>query len=138
MSDTGPVWTHLLLFDGVCNLCDHSVQFVLRHDQRGSIRFCSIQSALGSKLYLEHGLDPDRPESMLLLTPAGAFARSDAALEIARLLGGWWRCALLLKVIPKKWRDRAYLMIARNRYRWFGRHEQCWLPRPKWRGRFLD
>jgi predicted DCC family thiol-disulfide oxidoreductase YuxK len=138
MSDSSPPWTHLLLFDGVCNLCDRSVQFILQHDPRGLIHFCSIQSETGSRLYRAQGLDPENPTAMLLLTPAGTFTESDAAIEIGRLLGGRLRCALLLKVIPKSLRDRAYRFIARNRYRWFGRKDQCMMPRPEWRQRFVE
>jgi predicted DCC family thiol-disulfide oxidoreductase YuxK len=138
VADSPPTWTNLLLFDGVCNLCDHSVQFVLSHDPRGLIKFASIQSELGSRLYRERGLDPEAPTAMLLLTPAGAFSQSDAAIEIGRLLGGGYRALLLLKIIPKFLRDGVYLFIARNRYRWFGKKDQCMMPKPEWRQRFIE
>ncbi|HCN28087.1 MAG TPA: hypothetical protein DIT64_04770 [Verrucomicrobiales bacterium] len=131
-------WTNLLLFDGVCHLCDSTVQFVLRHDTSGRIHFCPIQSETGSRLYREHGFDPAAPHTMLLLTPDGALRESDAAIEIARLLGGIWRLALVLKIIPRPLRDAAYRFIASRRYRWFGRHGACLVPLPEWRARFLQ
>lgn len=131
-------WSHLLLFDGVCNLCDGAVQFVLKHDRRCLIHFASIQSVTGSRLYRQQGLDPDSPRTMLLITPQGVFRESDAALEIASLLGGVWGLAKLLKILPRGLRDQAYLFVARHRYRWFGKKDQCLLPRPEWKSRFLD
>lgn len=131
-------WSHLLLFDGVCHLCDGAVQFILRHDQQDKIHFASIQSELGSRLYREHGLDPDTPQSMLLITPDGVLQESDAALEIARLLGWPWSLAGLLRLIPHFLRDPVYRFIASHRYQWFGRHDHCMLPKPEWRQRFLS
>lgn len=129
---------NLLLFDGVCHLCSNTVQFLLRHDRRGAIHFCSIQSELGRQLYSEHGFNPDQPEAFILLTPHGAFARSDAALELARLLGGVWRLAAVFKAVPRWLRDRVYLFIARHRYRWFGKRQECMVPKPEWRDRFVE
>ncbi len=128
---------YLLLFDGVCNLCDGAVQFVLKHDTQGRIHFGSIQSEAGSQLYRQHGLDPEKPHTMLFISPKGAFHQSDAALEIADQLGLPWSLAKVFKVIPKTLRDRAYRFVADHRYQWFGKHDQCALPRPEWRGRFL-
>ena len=99
---TDPAWTHLLLFDGVCNLCDNSVQWVLAHDHRGIVHFCSIQSELGSKLYRERGFDPAEPLSMVLITPEGSFAKSDAALQLAALMGGRLSWLTLFKIIPRR------------------------------------
>ncbi len=129
---------NLLLFDGVCHLCEGVVGFLLPRDPAGRLHYGSIQSALGSRLYREHGLDPERPDTLLLLTPHGAFQRSDAVLEIARLLGGAWRLLLLLKLLPRPLRDAAYDALARRRYRWFGRAPACLLPRPEWRDRFVE
>lgn len=135
---TEPRWSHLLLFDGVCNLCAGSVQFVLMHDQNGLIHFCSIQSELGSKLYQEQGFDPAEPQSMLFITPTGVYSKSDAALKLAEVMGGPLSWLRFLKVIPRPLRDRAYLFIAANRYRFFGKKDHCWLPRPEWRSRFVS
>jgi len=133
-----PSRDHLLLFDGVCHLCDASVRFILRRDPMGKIKFAPIQSPLGRELYTQHGLDPAAPNAMLFLTPTGAFRASDAALEIARTLGGAWQLALLFKPLPRPLRDAAYYFIARNRYRWFGKDESCMMPTPELKERMLE
>jgi len=135
---TDPSARYLLLFDGVCHLCAASVQFVLRHDQSRLIHFCSIQSELGSKLYREQGLDPAEPQSMLFITPQGVYLKSDAALKLAEVMGGNVSWLSFLKVIPRYLRDFAYTFIAANRYRLFGKSDQCWLPRSEWKARFLS
>lgn len=133
-----PICDHLLLFDGVCHLCNGSVQFILKRDPAGRIKFAPIQSPLGSQLYTQHGLDPAAPSAMLFLTPRGAFQASDAALEIARTLGGVWKLALIFKPLPSALRDAAYHFIARNRYRWFGKDESCMMPTPELKARMLE
>lgn len=133
-----PNLDRLLLFDGVCHLCDASVRFVVRHDPAGKIKFAPIQSPLGRELYLRHGLAPEAPDSMLFLTPQGAFKASDAAIEIARTLGGVWKLATLLKPLPCALRDAVYFFVARNRYRWFGRHDACMMPTAELKQRMLD
>lgn len=135
---TEPICHYLLLFDGVCHLCAGSVQFVLRYDQSGLIHFCSIQSELGSKLYREQGLDPAKPQSMLLITPQGVYSKSEAALKLAEVMGSPFSWLKWLKFIPRCIRDVAYSWIAKNRYRLFGKSDQCWLPRPEWKARFLS
>lgn len=132
-----PSQDHLLLFDGVCHLCDASVRFIIRHDPAGKIKFAPIQSQLGRELYMRHDLDPRAPTAMLFLTPQGAFQGSDAALEIARTLGGWWKLALLFKPLPRALRDAVYFFIARNRYRWFGKDDACMMPTPELKARVV-
>jgi predicted DCC family thiol-disulfide oxidoreductase YuxK len=133
---TESAWPHLLLFDGVCNLCDNSVQWVLAHDLRGIVHFCSIQSELGSKLYRERGFDPAEPHSNILITPEGSFAKSDAALQLAALMGGRLSWLAIFKFIPRPLRDLAYTFVAANRYRFFGKKDACLIPRPEWKDRF--
>lgn len=132
-----PCRDHLLLFDGVCHLCDASVRFILRRDPAGKIKYAPIQSPLGRGLYARHGFDPDSPSAFLLLTPQGAFKASDAALEIARTLGGVWKLALIFKPLPHALRDAVYFFIARNRYRWFGKEDACMLPTPELMARMI-
>ncbi len=133
-----PSRDHLLLFDGICHLCDASVRFIVKRDLQGKIKFAPIQSALGSQLYAQHGLDPAAPNAMLFITPRGAFKASDAAIEIARTLGGLWKLALVFKLLPRALRDAAYYIIARNRYRWFGKDESCMMPTPELKARMLE
>lgn len=133
-----PSRDHLLLFDGVCHLCDASVRFIVKHDPHGIVKFAPIQSPLGSRLYAQHGLDPAAPSAMLFLTPRGTFKASDAGLEIARALGGWWKLALVFKPLPRSLRDAVYDFIARNRYRWFGRDASCMMPTPELKARMIE
>ncbi len=119
-------------------MCSGTVQWILRRDPAGLIHFCSIQSPLGRELYRQHGMDPDAPGSMLLLTPEGAFTRADAAFEVARLLGGIWRwLSLPARLLPHAARRWLYEFIASHRYQWFGRREACLIPQPEWRNRFV-
>lgn len=128
----------VLLFDGVCNLCNHSVQWVLRHDARGQFRFAALQSDPGRSLLLRFGLNAEQLDSVVLIDRDRAYIRSDAPLEVLYKLGGAWAWFYPLKALPRSWRDAAYDWIARNRYRWFGRREACMMPRPEWKERFLS
>ncbi|MCC8555665.1 thiol-disulfide oxidoreductase DCC family protein [Xanthomonas hortorum] len=127
-----------IVFDGVCLLCNGWVKFLLRHDRRGRYRFAAMQGQAGRALLLQHGLDPDDPLSFLLVDASGAWTDSDAIVRVPAGLGGIWRLATVLRVVPSGVRDIGYRLIARNRYRWFGRTEHCMLPSPEQRARFLD
>jgi predicted DCC family thiol-disulfide oxidoreductase YuxK len=127
----------LVLFDGVCNLCNGSVQFILRHDPAARFRFASLQSPVGQELQARFGMDPGRLDSVILVEGDRWYKESDAALRIARGMSGAWKALAAFRVIPRPIRDAAYRLIARNRYRWFGKQETCWLPTPELRGRFL-
>lgn len=127
----------VVLFDGVCNLCNASVQFILRRDPEGRFRFASLQSEAGRELMRARGMDPDLLSSVVLVEGGRAFTRSDAALRIARGLGGGWPLLGALRVVPRPVRDRVYEWVAANRYRWFGKRDSCMLPAPEHRGRFL-
>jgi predicted DCC family thiol-disulfide oxidoreductase YuxK len=127
----------IVLFDGVCNLCNGSVQFILRHDPSGRFRFASLQSSVGQDLLARFGMAPGRLDSVVLVEGDRWFRESDAALRIARGMSGGWKALAVFRVIPRPIRDAAYRFIARNRYRWFGKQETCWLSTPELRGRFL-
>lgn len=130
--------THpIVLFDGVCNLCNGSVQFILRRDPAGKFRFASLQSDLGQRLLTERGLDPEALDSVVVVDGDRFYRESDAALRIARDLKGAWKALTVFRLIPRPLRDWLYRLIARNRYSWFGKAETCWLPTPELRGRFL-
>lgn len=126
-----------LLFDGVCNLCNASVQWVLKRDRHAQFRFAALQSEIGQQLLQQHGLDPIQFDTVVLAEGDRIFLRSDAPLEISRRLGGGWKLLYVLKIIPRPLRDSVYNFIARNRYRWFGKQEVCMIPKPEWKGRFL-
>ena len=127
----------LVLFDGVCNLCNRSVQTILRHDRQARFRFASLQSPLGEKLRDDLGIDREKVDSVILVEGGRWYKESDAALRIAHGLGGLWKVFGVLRLVPRPLRDAAYRLIARNRYRRFGKTETCWVPTPELRGRFL-
>ena len=127
----------LLLFDGVCHLCEGSVQFILQHERDSEIRFVPIQSELGRRLYSKAGLDPEAPSAMLFVEGGETFEGSEAALRVAAHLGGWPRLALVGRLLPRFLRDGVYRFVARNRYRWFGKRESCLMPEPGQAERFL-
>ena len=129
---------YIILFDGVCNLCTSSVQFIIRHDKREVFKFASIQSPLGKQLLRLSHLDPENVDSFALVTPSGTLTKSEAALEIARLFGGIWHVCRALRLLPKRLRDSAYLFIAARRFSWFGRRDRCFVPSDELRKRFLD
>jgi len=128
----------VIVFDGVCALCNRWVRFLLRFDRKGRYRFAAMQGAQGSAMLRAHGLDPQDPMSFLLLDEQGAWTDTDAILRVLAGLGGIWRLTGALRVLPRSWRDAAYRALARNRYRWFGRHDACDLPAPEQAARFLD
>ncbi|SHJ82186.1 Predicted thiol-disulfide oxidoreductase YuxK, DCC family [Hymenobacter daecheongensis DSM 21074] len=128
-----------ILFDGVCNLCNGFVQFIIRHDAAGRFRFAALQSAGGQALLTANGLvAPAEPETVLLVEDGQIYTHSTAVLRIARGLGGGWRgLAAVGGLLPRRWRDALYRFVARHRYRWFGRQQACMLPTPALAGRFL-
>ena len=128
----------MIVFDGVCALCNGWVRFLLRFDHKGRYRFAAMQGAQGSAMLRAHGLDPQDPMSFLLLDEQGAWTDTDAILRVLAGLGGAWRLTGALRALPDSWRNAAYRMLARNRYRWFGRHDACYLPAPEQAARFLD
>jgi predicted DCC family thiol-disulfide oxidoreductase YuxK len=126
----------IILFDGVCNLCNGVVQFVIARDAQARFQFASQQSEAGRELLRTHHL----PEmtSVVLIRDGRALLKSDAVLEIARLLPAPWSWAVAFKITPRALRDWLYDLVARSRYSIFGKREACWLPTPELRSRFLD
>lgn len=128
---------HLVLFDGVCALCTSSIQFLFRHDHAARLHFAPLQSDLGRQICLANGLNPDEFDTFIYARPNHPIlVRSDAALAVTSLLGFPWSLLTVFRIIPRPLRDAAYALIARNRHRWFGRHEACYLPTPAQRARF--
>lgn len=127
----------ILLFDGLCNLCNGSVQFILKRDPNGIFRFASLQSEEAEALLEQYEDKPESLDSVVLLEGEELYARSDAALRVARRLTGLWPLLYAFILIPRPIRDSIYNWIARNRYRWFGKQDQCMMPRPEWKHRFL-
>lgn len=128
----------VIVFDGVCALCNGWVDFLLKHDRRQRYRFAAMQTPAGQALLQRHGLDADDPMSFLLLDENGARTDSDAIVAVLTGLGGAWRAAAVFRLLPRALRDTAYRWLARNRYRWFGKKDACYLPSAGQRHRFLD
>ena len=130
----------LLLFDGVCNLCNRSVQWVIRHDREGKFRFAPLQGEGARKALEPFGGEAvgEGLGSMVLLSGGALYTRSTAVLRTLRLLGGPRGFLYALIIIPKPLRDRIYDGVARNRYRWFGKKDSCMVPTPEMKRLFLD
>jgi predicted DCC family thiol-disulfide oxidoreductase YuxK len=127
----------ILLFDGVCNLCNGFVQTVIKIDRKAQFKFAALQSDMGIALLEQHQLPTQHLNTVVLLYRGKYYTHSDVALEIAYILGGIWTVFYIAKAIPKPIRDAVYNWIAKNRYRWFGKQETCWLPTPELKQRFL-
>ena len=127
----------VIVFDGKCILCSTSAEFVLRWDRHKRFRFTTAQSPIGRQYYVDNGLDPDAMATMIVVARGRAHIQSDAILTILDELGWPWRIATVARIVPRALRDRAYRWIARNRIRWIGTRETCWLPDARYRDRVL-
>ncbi len=134
-----PKNTKLILFDGVCNLCDGAIQFIIKNDSNRVFRYASLQSKFGKKVLAEKGINPKTTDSIILINPNVAYyVKSTAALLIAKQLGGLYRLFSVFLILPEKFRDIIYDFIARNRYRWFGKKENCMIPNKELKSLFLE
>jgi len=140
LADNNPI----VLYDGVCGLCNRLVQFLLKHDKNDRLRFASLQSDFAARVLTRHGLDPKDLDTLHVIenyerADERVLDRSDAILRSGYELGGLWTIgAQLGKVVPRPLRDLFYRFVARNRYRVFGKFETCMLPEPEYRKKFLD
>ena len=128
----------VVIFDGVCNLCAHSVKFILNHEAEPKLRFVSLQSPAGARLMREFGLSPEDAKSFVLVADGRLHVKSDAAVRVSRYLRGAWKLLGVVRVLPRPIRDWVYDVVARNRYRWFGRAESCMVPTAEIRARFIQ
>lgn len=128
----------IVYFDGVCNLCNASIQFILNRDPKGKFKFCALQSARGKKTLEENGVAAESFDTFLLSENGTLYTRSTAALLTLRELSGGWPLLYGLIIVPAVLRDFVYGLVAKNRYRWFGKKESCLVPAPEIRDRFLD
>lgn len=127
----------IVLFDGVCNFCNSSVQFIIRNDKTNSLKFASLQSEIGQRLITTYNLSKEL-DSVIFIENNQAYIKSKAALKIANYFGGFWKIFQVFNVIPSFIRDFFYDIIANNRYKWFGKKDSCMLPSPEVRSRFFD
>ncbi|WP_298485998.1 thiol-disulfide oxidoreductase DCC family protein [uncultured Maribacter sp.] len=129
----------IILFDGVCNLCNGAIQFIIKRDTHNLFLFTPLQSETGKKLLEERRIDPKNMDSIILIEPNVAYyIKSDAALEIVKYLKTPWRLISIFKVLPIGFRNFVYDFIAKNRYRWFGKEDHCMIPTPELKTKFLD
>ena len=135
MNEAGNV--AIVLFDGVCNFCNGSVNFIIERDAKNYFRFAPLQSEIGRKLLDKHGIDKTENDSVVLIENDKAYTHSTAALRIAKNVGGAWSWFYALIVVPKFIRDFFYKLFAKNRYKLFGKQDVCIMPTPKIRARFL-
>lgn len=128
----------IVLFDGVCNLCNGAIQFMIKHDKKDVFRYAALQSDVGKKLVAERHIDTEKLDSIILIEPGIAYYdKSDAALEIGKHLEGYRTISSILSLIPMSLRNIVYDFIARNRYRWYGKKEECMIPTPALKAKFL-
>lgn len=128
----------LVLFDGICNLCNGFVKFIIKRDPSGKFKFASLQSDFGRSQLIRMKMDPGLLYSLIVIDGGKTLERSDAVLHVARHLGTPWKLFTVFHFIPKFLRDGIYNMVARSRYRIFGKRESCMIPTPELRQRFLE
>lgn len=139
MGITIPSGTKLILFDGVCNLCNGAINFIIAHDKKKVFRYASLQSEIGQKFLEERNLDATTLDSIILIEPNVAYYhKSTAALEITKHLNGIYPILSVFLILPKSFRDWVYDIVANNRYKWFGKKDNCQIPTPELKNLFID
>ena len=138
MPDLNEIKNPVILFDGVCNLCSGAVQFVIKHDPKKQFRFASLQSKFGEGVMKHFGLPVDQFNSFILLEDGKIYTRSTAALKVAKKLRGLLSWSYGFIIVPRFIRDAVYNLVARKRYKWFGKKEECWIPTPELKSLFIE
>jgi len=128
----------LVLFDGVCNFCNFWIQFALKHDKKGKLKFGSLQGTTAQQILPQYNIDPAVLTSVIFIEDGIAYRESTAALKVCKYLDGGWKLLYVLIIIPAFLRDGLYKWIGQNRYKWFGKQESCMLPTPEQRARFVE
>ena len=130
--------SRLIVFDGVCNFCNASINFIIKRDPQAKFTFTTVQSDTGRNLLVDLSIDPRDPNTLVLVKNGEVFEKSSAALEIAKELSAWWPVAHYLSYIPIDFRDWLYSLVANNRYRLMGKRDSCVIPSADVRARFID
>ena len=128
----------IILFDGVCNFCNYWVTFAIKRDRKNKLKFTPLQGETAKKLLPQFHINPSSLSSVIFIDNGKAYTQSSAAIQICKHLDGGWKLFYALIIIPKFMRDGLYNIIARNRYKWFGKKESCMIPTPELKERFLD
>ena len=132
-----PMTDTIVLFDGRCNFCNYWVQFIIQHDKQKQFSFGTLQSTTALSLLSAHGKDASTLDSVVFIEKGKLFTQSTAALRICKRIDGWWKILYVLIIIPAPLRDIVYRWVAKNRYRWFGKMEQCMVPDANQQSRFV-
>jgi len=127
----------IILFDGVCNFCNGAINFVLKQDKKGVFHFAPLQSEAAQKLLRQYNLSTKDFDSFVLIDNGKVYKKSSASLRVMNKLPWYWKEVQLFRIVPTIFRDTIYDFIAKNRYKWFGKKEQCMVPTPEMRSRFL-
>lgn len=128
----------IILFDGICNLCDATVQFIIKHDKKDIFRFVALQSDLGKEIIDHIGLDTSKTDSIILYEPGQAYYyKAEAALKIAKVLGGIYSLLNVFSILPNRLSNKVYDFVALNRYKWYGKKDECMIPTPEMKTKFL-
>jgi predicted DCC family thiol-disulfide oxidoreductase YuxK len=127
----------VILFDGVCNFCNSAINFVLKQDKKGIFRFAPLQSEAGQKLLKQYNLSTKEFDSFVLIDQGKVYKKSAASLQLMNKLPWYWKEVQVFRIIPTIFRDAIYDFIAKRRYKWFGKKDQCMIPTPEIRSRFL-
>lgn len=128
----------VVLFDGVCNLCNSSVNWIIDHDKKNEFRFASLQSEYGQRMVQQYNISGNYMDTVVLIKNDRAYLRSAAVLQVLKGIGGVYSLALVFNIFPAFIRDGVYNFIAKNRYRWFGKQESCRIPSPELKAKFID
>lgn len=126
----------IILFDGVCNLCSGAVQWIIKHDKKNVFKFASLQSETGISLVKKYAI-PENTDSVILINEEQVYVKSSAALHIAKYCSGLWPLLFAFIIVPPFIRNTVYDWVARNRYKWFGKKESCWIPTPELKQKFI-
>ena len=128
----------IILFDGVCNFCNSTVNFVLKNDRTKELRFAPLQSVTGEQILKLHGINDQTLNTFIFVEQGKLYKASSAALRVAAYLPWYWKWTKVFWLVPRTIRDAVYYFIAKNRYHWFGKQESCMVPAAEWRSRFLN
>ena len=128
----------VVLFDGLCNLCSRSVQFIIKHERAEVLQFAAVQSPAGVRLLKSVGLDPKDVKTFVLIADGRPYVKSDAAIRVATRFRGAWSLLAFFRIVPRPIRDWMYDVVATKRYQWFGRRETCFVPTPELAARFIN
>ncbi len=128
----------IVLFDGVCNLCNAAVKFIIKRDKKNLFRFASLQSAFGQSVLQKFHLSPEALNSFILFEKGKVYTKSAGALMVAKQLSGGWPLLYAFMIVPRFIRNAVYDLIANNRYKWFGKKDSCWIPTPALQSKFIS